>query len=861
MSSVAKRRNPTRRKSARAAASVDRPVGPSWLNEALAILLLAVALLLTLGVVSYTLEDPDIGPRSNWLGPTGHLLATILFGAFGWSSLLIVGFLGYLGYRFWGNELAGIKEGIKKLPSRFVARTLGLMFALVCTATICAVLFGRSGGGAIGEGIATPLVNGLNPVGTSILAAGLLLVALALATGNSIQTLLIGFGSAVVLSAKFTLTVLPVLLWRFMGFGARGFFGFFAAILGAEAWGRVGSIFVSPAPKTAKEPQLPKPRVRRNSVPREAQAPVDSPIEPDTSLTSSKESEPEQESPDYSHVVVMRRDVKPEKVERKKVAASPPTPAFTDINDAFPNYEHPDLGLLTKGEPSVGSEDDEELRQKSRQIEVKLKDFGIFGRVTQVHPGPVITLFEFEPAPGVKVGKIAALQDDLAMSLKASSIRIIAPIPKRGTVGIEVPNRNRDTVRLRDVLESKQFIEAESILTIGMGKDTYGDPVSVDIAQMPHLLMAGSTGTGKSVCINAILLSLLYRAHPSDLGLILIDPKILELSTYEDIPHLRVPVVTVPRQARAVLEWAVHEMDRRYRLMQRFGVRNIDGYNRIARGEEEIDPTIVAKEQAENPQPLATEVEGEGRPEATVADESEQQPLEPIVGEVLRPLPKIVIVIDELADLMLTVGREVEELITRLAQKARASGIHLILATQRPSVDVITGLIKANFPARLSFRVSSRIDSRTILDSMGAERLLGRGDMLFMLPGAEAIRRVHGAFVSDAEVKRVVEAIKKTAKPCYDERIMHLCKKALEENKQEGGEDTSEDEYDAVYDRAVELVMQKGQASTSMLQRAFRIGYNRAARIIELMERDGVIGPMDGAKPREVLLTAREEAS
>jgi S-DNA-T family DNA segregation ATPase FtsK/SpoIIIE len=861
MSSVAKRRNPTRRKTARAAASVDRPVGPSWLNEAFAILLLAVALLLTLGVVSYTLEDPDVGPRSNWLGPTGHLLATILFGAFGWSSLLIVGFFGYLGYRLWGNELAGIKEGIKKLPSRFVARSLGLMFALVCTATICAVLFGRSGGGAIGEGIATPLVNGLNPVGTSILSAGLLLVALALATGNSIQTLLMGFGSGVFLGAKFLFTVLPVLVWRCIAFGASGFFGFFTAILGAEAWGRVGSIFVSPAPKPPKEQQLPKPRVRRNSISREATPSVESVDEVETETTSAKEIDTKQESQDYSHVVVMRRDIKPEKIERKKVAAPPPTPAFTDINDAFPNYEHPDLGLLTKGEPSVGSEDDEELRQKSRQIEVKLKDFGIFGRVTQVHPGPVITLFEFEPAPGVKVGKIAALQDDLAMSLKASSIRIIAPIPKRGTVGIEVPNRNRDTVRLRDVLESKQFIEAESILTIGMGKDTYGDPVSVDIAQMPHLLMAGSTGTGKSVCINAILLSLLYRAHPSDLGLILIDPKILELSTYEDIPHLRVPVVTVPRQARAVLEWAVHEMDRRYRLMQRFGVRNIDGYNRIARGEEEIDPTIVAKEQAEAVEPVAPEAVGEGGLDSTATDASGQQPLEPIVGEVLRPLPKIVIVIDELADLMLTVGREVEELITRLAQKARASGIHLILATQRPSVDVITGLIKANFPARLSFRVSSRIDSRTILDSMGAERLLGRGDMLFMLPGAEAIRRVHGAFVSDAEVKRVVEAIKRTAKPCYDERIMHLCKKALEENKQEGGEDTSEDEYDAVYDRAVELVMQKGQASTSMLQRAFRIGYNRAARIIELMERDGVIGPMDGAKPREVLLTAREEAS
>jgi S-DNA-T family DNA segregation ATPase FtsK/SpoIIIE len=338
----------------------------------------------------------------------------------------------------------------------------------------------------------------------------------------------------------------------------------------------------------------------------------------------------------------------------------------------------------------------------------------------------------------------------------------------------------------------------------------------------------------------------------------LIDPKILELSIYEDIPHLRVPVVTVPRQAKAVLEWAVNEMNRRYRLMQKFGVRNIDGYNRVVRGEEsptgELETNVIELKEDEVVESGIVE-----KPAETAAVEEEGKAE---FVEKLEPLPKIVIVIDELADLMLTVGRDIEELITRLAQKARASGIHLILATQRPSVDVITGLIKANFPARLSFRVSSRIDSRTILDSMGAEKLLGRGDMLFMAPGAEALKRVHGAFVSDSEVKRVMDALKARHKPRYDERIIAMCDKALQEESENGQTKDlllDEDEYDAIYDRALELVMEKGQASTSMLQRAFRIGYNRAARIIDLMEREGVVGPMDGAKPRDVIVPRDEQ--
>lgn len=550
--------------------------------------------------------------------------------------------------------------------------------------------------------------------------------------------------------------------------------------------------------------------------------------------------EEEEEEAEPSKIVVLRRGQAGEGSGAGKKGAKGQPAGSGKASREEVAYVPPPLDLLARGKPASDSEDDEELVQLSRQIEAKLKDFGILGRITAVHPGPVVTLFEFEPAPGVKVGRITALQDDLAMSIKASSVRIVAPLPKKGTVGIEVPNRNRDMVLLRDVLESDAFSQAESSLSVALGKDTYGEPVVVDIAAMPHLLIAGATGTGKSVCINTLLLSLLFRTSPSDLGLILIDPKVLELNIYEKIPHLRVPVVTVPKQARGVLNWACMEMDRRYRLMQRFGVRNIDGYNKVVSGE--IRPGA-----------------DDGEPDGDDGDESFSQKAV-VPGEILEKLPKILIVIDELADLMLTVGKEIEELITRLAQKARAAGIHLILATQRPSVDVITGLIKANFPARLSFRVTSRIDSRTILDCMGAERLLGKGDMLFMQPGAVSLRRIHGAFVSDDEVGKAVKAIRSKSTPQYDEKIIAMCEQALQDESGRGDAsgEGGEAEYDEFYDKAVELVIQKGQASTSMIQRTFRIGYNRAARIIEMMERDGVVGPMDGIKPREVLIQSEE---
>jgi S-DNA-T family DNA segregation ATPase FtsK/SpoIIIE len=396
-------------------------------------------------------------------------------------------------------------------------------------------------------------------------------------------------------------------------------------------------------------------------------------------------------------------------------------------------------------------------------------------------------------------------------------------------VGIEIPNPRREKVFLRQVIESDVYQGFDSSLTLALGRDISGTPFTGDLARMPHLLVAGATGTGKSVSINAMILSMLFKASPEDVQFIMIDPKMLELSVYENLPHMIVPVVTEPKKAAAALFWAMDEMDRRYRLMRDKGARSIDGYNRIIEKEAADKKNLVDLRDSEAP-------EENGEPGG---DLSGQKPL------VHERLPRIVIVVDELADLMMSVGRDIEEYITRLAQKARAAGIHMILATQRPSVDVITGLIKANFPARISFQVTSRVDSRTILDSMGAERLLGEGDMLFLPPGTARLTRIHGAYVSDQEIKKVIEFISRQAKPRYRPEVFEA-KKELE------GAAGGEDEYDEMYDQAVELVSETQQASISMIQRRLRVGYNRAARMIEQMERDGVVGPADGAKPREV---------
>jgi len=519
-------------------------------------------------------------------------------------------------------------------------------------------------------------------------------------------------------------------------------------------------------------------------------------------------------------------------------------------------YRLPTLSLLDEPRRDVVPLDEAALHTSARILETKLADFGVAGRVVAVRPGPVITTFEFEPAPGVKVSRIVGLGDDLAMAMRAASVRILAPIPGKPVVGIEVSNPRRQTVFIRELIDDAEYRSGASMLTLAMGKDTTGNCRAADLSGMPHLLIAGATGTGKSVSMNAMILSILFKASPRDVRMIMIDPKMLELSTYENIPHLLVPVVTDPKRAAAALHNMIREMDERYRLLHDKGVRNVDSYNRliakergeVAEGDDEDETELSADPEASDVDPDLDLVDAED-------DEYEEEDeLEAASSLQHRHLPRIVVIIDELADLMMTVGREIEESITRLAQKARAAGIHLILATQRPSVDVITGLIKANFPARVSFQVTSRTDSRTILDAIGAERLLGKGDMLFLPPGTARVQRLHGAFVSDEEVHRVVEFVRKQEKPTFEMAL-------LEDEQDEGtdGDMDGEDPADEMYDKAVHLVTQHRQASISWLQRRLRVGYNRAARMIEQMERDGVVSPPLGAKGREVLAQAIEE--
>ena len=482
------------------------------------------------------------------------------------------------------------------------------------------------------------------------------------------------------------------------------------------------------------------------------------------------------------------------------------------------DYQLPPLSLLDTPPSEHTKIDEEALKRNASLLEQKLADFGVEGKVVEVQPGPVVTMFKFEPASGVKVSQIVNLSDDLSMALKALAIRIQAPVPGEAVVGIEVPNRQREKVYLREILESEEFAAAQSHLTIALGKDIAGKPVVADLARMPHLLIAGATGTGKSVSIHTMIASVLFNATADDVRFILIDPKMLELSVYDNIPHLLVPVVVEPDKAAAALLWATQEMENRYRLMRDMGVRNIDGYNRA----------IEAGQTALGPRP------GDSDDLATTATMRH------------RKLFKMVIIIDELADLLLSEGKTVERDITRIAQKARASGIHLILATQRPSVDVITGLIKANLPARISLQVTSRVDSRTILDSMGAERLLGEGDMLFMPPGTAKLRRLHGPFVSEGEIRKVTDFLRSQGAPDYRMEILETTRG----EPGEGGEGGFE--RDEMYDEAVRVVLETNQASISMIQRRLRVGYNRAARMVEQMEREGLVAPGDGARPREV---------
>ena len=812
--------------------------------------LIVVALYLLLALATYSANDPgwshvgDFGQVSNAAGPIGAWFADVSFFLFGFFAYLIpvaVGWSAWLVFRGRGLD--------EMLPRTWVLAMRWLGFAITIAAgcgyaaihlnTLGAQLPNRAGGG-LGLFISEHMLAAFNSAGTDLLLAGALLAGITLFSGISWLKLVDNFGGAV-LQAFGWLTQRARTLGPLLTRVLRSKTG------EAEPESLPKALnLIDPATETAPtaRPSKPtriirnaaagsanarrRPRPRLDALPRQIEDAMTDPI-------------------DISSIEDLKRGLRPPppnapRIKKTPRATAKPVPAEASQDDAAPSAAAsqsvqpsartaitlPSLDLLDTPRPSGRAYSDEQIEELSRQVELKLADFGVQVRVVAVYPGPVVTLFELELAPGIKVSKITGLAKDLARALSTISVRVVEVIPGKSVIGIEIPNQQRETVFLRQIFDSAAYREAKSPLSLGLGTNISGLPVVVDLARMPHVLIAGTTGSGKSVAINVMILSLLYKAGPEDVRLIMVDPKMLELSVYEGIPHLLTPVVTDMKEAANALRWCVGEMERRYRLMAKLGVRNIAGYNRqiadaAAEGRTIPDPTIT--------------------PEMAAARGIEI----PALGH----LPYIVVIIDELADMMMVVGKKVEELIARLAQKARASGIHLMLATQRPSVDVLTGLIKANIPTRIAFQVSSRIDSRTVLDQMGAEQLLGHGDMLYLPPGGSIPQRVHGAFVDDHEVHHIVEHLKQFGSPDYLEDVLREPTEMLPGIDPEPRGDT--EDTDPLFDEAVQIVVESRRASISGVQRRLKIGYNRAARMIEEMERIGIVGPAETNGNREVL--------
>jgi len=736
------------------------------------------ALYFLLALLSYHPADPGwthsgsdmVGQVANLGGPTGAWFADVFLTLFGYLAYLFPIMVAFAGWQLY--------QGREQEPSAafdirgFMLRFGGFVLTLIAGCGLASLhdnsvvsLLPVNAGGILGDLVGQQMEGAFNLMGATLLLLALFLSGVTLFINLSWIKLIDATGSLTLLLAD---RLVRLLLALRMGLGM---------IL--ETWqGRRQKV------RAARV----KVEKRREPVMLERRAPV---------------------------INAPEKVIKPSRrVEKEKQI-----PLFVSEGDS----QLPPLSLLDESKPSKYMLSKEALEAISRQVELKLQDFGVEVEVVAVHPGPVITRYELQPAAGVKVSKITNLAKDLARALSAISVRVVEVIPGKTTVGLEIPNEQREIVRLVDNLKAAQFADARSPLTLALGKDISGQPAVADLARMPHLLVAGTTGAGKSVALNAMILSMLYNATPSEVRLIMIDPKMLELSIYDGIPHLLAPVVTDMKEAANALRWCVAEMDNRYRLMAALKVRNIAGYNRKLK-----------------------EARDAGKP---ILD-----PLHPadstLPAEELSSLPYIVVVVDELADMMMLVGKKVEELIARLAQKARASGIHLILATQRPSVDVLTGLIKSNIPARIAFQVSSRVDSRTILDQMGAEQLLGHGDMLYMPAGTAVPTRIHGAFVDDHEVHNVVEALKKSGQPQYIEEILA----GIDESDAGAAAGMDNDsESDPLYDQAVQIVTQTRKASISGVQRRLKIGYNRAARMVEAMEMAGIVGPLENNGSREVL--------
>lgn len=816
-------------------------------NEIVAIVLLAVGLLLALCLVSAAFNPNDPSWNSagqaethNWAGAIGANVASLLFQSIGLAAYLLPCLL-----------LAAAWRRFRTLSIRApFSRLVGLVLLTLAAASLLSIsnlrpIFDSSvqPGGVVGTLISRGLASGLNTVGATVLLIAVAATGLLLATNFSFVGLyerLVGliaerFSLLTNIPARFrawrearaaqkllrkeqrdlikaqkaaaqaALKVSPDLsaeerIAQFMKDGGAGSINA-EAINRGEPAGINQAVTIQgsaePARAAAAGAGIPGAAVvstgsgRRSISPGSKGAVADEDAEAEEMVKGASVLRPKGEAPATGKL---------------------PFDADRARRVAYTEYSMPPLGFLNEAPPPSEQADTELLGLATRLAE-KCKEFNVTGQIKHICPGPVVTTYEFKPDPGVKYSRVVSLVDDLCLALKAESIRIDR-MPGKPHVGIEVPNPRRETIFLREVIESRAFRESSSKLTIALGKTIDGLNYVADLAKMPHLLIAGTTGAGKSVGVNSLIVSILYRARPDEVKFILIDPKRLELGLYEDIPHLAAPIITDPKLASRSLKWAVGEMEKRYRDLAGWGVRNIDGYNT------EIMRRNLVKEYDER-------------------------------GEPHKPLPYIVIIIDELADLMMTSGREVEESITRLAQMARAVGIHLVLATQRPSVDVITGLIKANFPSRISFRVSSKVDSRTIIDTNGAEHLLGRGDMLFLPPGTSRLIRVHGAYVDETEIGKIVAHAKAQAKPEYNETITQSEEEAL-------GLEEGSGEHDELFEEALRICVEMKRASTSVLQRRLRIGYGRAAAILDIMEREGLIGQADGSRPRPVLGRAYE---
>jgi S-DNA-T family DNA segregation ATPase FtsK/SpoIIIE len=788
------------------------------LNELVGFLLCVSALLLFLALASYSPLDPSLNSASiltgshaarNWVGILGAYLSDVVLQFWGIGSFLLPIFMVMLGARWFRSRPV-------QTP---IAKMLGGIWLLMFVPALLAILPGHfrwMGAipieGLVGRIVGDFLIRYLNLAGAYIVCTTVLAVALYLTTAFSF--------SAIEVWAPTRFAFVLALRDRFKDWQDE------------RARKR--------QQKELEKRRAVKPVVTTQLVPARPTAPHAESTRSEISLQEVRRNrqEAEQEIPGVQTVSSSSSSIPRNGIERMMaesevddgIVASPQTPqtanvevmeradterkAKTTLPKIAGSYKLPPSSLLHRPDEQQ-SVNEEELKLVAQVLTAKYAEFDVHGQVTQINPGPVVTTFEFKPEAGIKYSRIIGLTDDLCLALRAESI-LVERMPGKSTVGIQVPNREREIIWLRENIESQEFLGTKSKLTIAMGKDINGRIAAADLAGMPHLLIAGSTGTGKSVAINAMIMSILYKSTPDEVRLVLVDPKRLELGNYEGVPHLYTPIITEPKLAANALRNAVREMERRLKLLAAKGVRNIDSYNRLF----DDTPSLFSEQ--------ATSDEG--------------------------PIPKIVIIIDELADLMMLDGNNVEESITRLAQMARAVGIHLVLATQRPSVDVITGLIKANFPARVSFRVATKVDSRTILDANGAESLLGRGDMLYLPSGSARVHRLHAPYVTEKEIEAVVEFWKAQGQAQYQEKFLELPKEDREGAS--AGDDSGEvsaDDNDPLFNDAVRLVIEFGKASTSLLQRRLRIGYGRAAHLIDLMERDGIVGAADGPKPREVL--------